>query len=504
MRRLAQDRKQNQAGPLPANLDAERTVLASLISRDGHATSSMLSVNDFSSHAHRLIYRAIQKLDAAGRPTDIVAVVDELAGDLESAGGAAYVASLLDTMYIGPDVANSIRIVREKAQLRELAQLGELALSANVDASQVLERAKIFSAHIEMEFGKKESKNLFRTAADLAEESDVTEFVVKPYVVAGAVTELVAKIKAGKTTYVLGEIVRQALEKGPVVYLTEQPGTSFRAALGRAQLLGRENLFILLFNAVLGMEWAGIVKVAAEKCDEVEAVLLVVDTLSHFCGLDADSENDSGAAIASMKPLQEVAARGIAVLTVRHERKSGGEISDAGRGSSAFGGAADTLLTLRRPEGRTRPTVRKIECVSRFDGLPAEGIYELVDGRYQYMGTENEIAEREAEQTIMTSPPESEEKAKTLDELLDGSDVARTTGYRVIKKLVAAGTLTQIGKGRRGHPFRYFLPEKVSFQTPHIYGKKENQDRTAGVAVAVQKSATGAEGDGKPLEEGEL
>ncbi|HMD42499.1 MAG TPA: hypothetical protein VKH45_05455 [Candidatus Acidoferrum sp.] len=58
-----------------------------------------------------------------------------------------------------------------------------------------------------------QSSSLFRTAADLVEESSVAAFIVKPYILAGAVTELVAKIKAGKTTYVLGEIVRLALDK---------------------------------------------------------------------------------------------------------------------------------------------------------------------------------------------------------------------------------------------------------------------------------------------------
>ena len=48
----------------------------------------------------------------------------------------------------------------------------------------------------------------------------------------------------------MGEIVRPALQKGPAVYLTEQPPASFRVALGRADLLGRENLFVLPANAV--------------------------------------------------------------------------------------------------------------------------------------------------------------------------------------------------------------------------------------------------------------
>ena len=43
-----------------------------------------------------------------------------------------------------------------------------------------------------------------------------------------------------------------------------------------------------------------------------------------------------------MQPLQQAAAaEGLGVLVSQHERKSGGEVEDSGRGSSAFAGAAD-------------------------------------------------------------------------------------------------------------------------------------------------------------------
>jgi hypothetical protein len=95
-------------------------------------------------------------------------------------------------------------------------------------------------------------------------------------------TDLVAKIKAGKTTYALGEFARKALAKGAVVYLTEQPSASFRVSLNRAGLLEGVNLFILPFNAVAGMQWPTIARMATEKCKEVGALLLVVDKNSRL------------------------------------------------------------------------------------------------------------------------------------------------------------------------------------------------------------------------------
>lgn len=465
---------------LPYSKEAEVAFLGAILLDTVGASDEIkrLEATDFHLPFHQVIFRTLKKLKAEGKPTnDVVLLHDALkaAGELESAGGGAYISTLSDGLPKVTNLPHYSEIIKTKAIARRYIRQAdaniELILGANGNLAYVLRG--IDSAHIGMEFGQKESSTLFRTAADLAEESNTAAFVVQPYVLAGAVTELVAKIKAGKTTYVLGEIVRQALDKGPVVYLTEQPPASFRVALQRAQLLGRENLHVLSFNVVIGLEWPGIAKAVADKCREVSAVLLVVDTLSSFCGLDGDSENDSGAAVMAMQPMLEIAALGVAVLTVRHERKSGGEIGDAGRGSSAFGGAADTLLALRRPQGNGRPTIRKIECVSRFDGLPSEALYEYVEGHYQYLGTESEISEREAETVILASAPECEEKAKALDDLLDGSDVARTTAQRVAKRLIADGKLTLIGRGKKGNPFRYFLTEKVSAQKAHIYGQKE-------------------------------
>lgn len=486
MQVLKQPRSGLPERALPHNKEAEVAFLGAIL-LDGVGASdamALLEPIDFFLPFHRVIFRTLKTLKAVGKPTnDLVLLHDALhaAGEFELAGGA-YISTLSEGI---PKVANLphyAEIIRTCALARRCIHQFDanidLLLTANGDLGMVLR--EIDSAHIGMEFGQKESSNLFRTAADLTEESSVAEFVVKPYVLAGAVTELVAKIKAGKTTYILAEIARGALEKGSVVYLTEQPATSFRVALERASLLGNENFHILPFNAVLGMEWPAIARIALEQCVKVGAVLLVIDTLGQFCGLDGDSENDSGSATASMKPLQEIASKGIAVLTVRHERKSGGEIGDSGRGSSAFGGAADTLLSLRRPAGNSRPTIRKIECVSRFDGLPAEAIYEFIEGRYQYLGTESEISDREAEELVLGSAPASEEKAKSLDEMLDGSKVARTTAQRVAKRLSLEGRLTQTGKGKKGSPFRYFLTEKDSAQTTPIYGQKEFEGQGEG------------------------
>jgi hypothetical protein len=98
----------------------------------------------------------------------------------------------------------------------------------------------------------------------------------------------------------------------------------------------------------------------------------VVDTLSQWADLRGDMENQAGDAFAALQPLQQAAGEGIAVIFLQHERKSGGDAADAGRGSSAFAGAVATLVGFRRPLGDVRGNLRLLLALSRFEAVPPE------------------------------------------------------------------------------------------------------------------------------------
>ena len=230
-----------------------------------------------------------------GMPTnDLILLNDSLdfSSELGEVGGTAYLSSICDGMPRIKNLTYYAGIVKTNAQARATLCLFQSHIDRLLDAdgnlSGILEDVAIDSAPIYKKYRQEESSR-FRTAAEISRESSLPEIVVRPYLAAGAVTDLVAKVKAGKTTYALGELVRKALLKGPVVYLTEQPSSSFRVALERAGLSNHGALHVLSFNAVLGMEWPAIVKITSEKCRDVGAVLLVVDTVSHFAGLEGDS-----------------------------------------------------------------------------------------------------------------------------------------------------------------------------------------------------------------------
>lgn len=315
-----------------------------------------------------------------------------------------------------------------------------------------------------------ESSPLFITASEFAATTPATpEWVLWCYVALSAITEVAGKLKAsGKTTWLLA-MCRAVLDGQPflgfqtvktgVVYLTEQAGSSFRAALARADLLDRDDFVILFWNRARGLEWPVIVEAATAECKRRGFGVIVVDTLPQFSGVSGDNENSAGAALDAMKPLQAASAEGLAIVVTRHERKGGGEVGESGRGSSAYSGAVDIVLSIRRAEGQAKETVRVIQALSRFDDTPSELVVDLVDGEYRSLGTSQDVKAQTARTAILEHLPSTQDDAVTTKELLealDGTKLGRTLIFQVLEQLRDAGVIQHVGEGRRGSPFRYY------------------------------------------------
>jgi hypothetical protein len=160
-----------------------------------------------------------------------------------------------------------------------------------------------------------------------------------------------------------------------------------------------------------------------------------------------------------MAPLQRAAAiNGLGVVVARHERKGGGPVEEAGRGSSAFGGAADILLNLRRPEGNQRRTVRLLRGLSRFDSVPDELMIELTDAGYVAIGDKAALVAAETRAALLDRLPASADAGVTMDQAIELIDAPRTTIQRELAGLLAQGEVVRVGKGRSGDPFRYHRP----------------------------------------------
>jgi replicative DNA helicase len=136
--------------PLPQNLDAERSILGAIL-LDNHALNAAienLKPEDFFLEQHRRVFNQMIALGESQQAIDLVTLTESLhrVGELESSGGAPYLAALADGMPRVSNVEHYARIVREKALLRNLIHathnIQQRALEGEDGADTILDNAE--------------------------------------------------------------------------------------------------------------------------------------------------------------------------------------------------------------------------------------------------------------------------------------------------------------------------------------------------------------------------
>jgi replicative DNA helicase len=110
----------------PQQIEAEQSLLGGIMV-DSLGLPSALEVlkgDEFYKESHRIIFTAIQDLFEHNEPVDILTVTNllEERRQLESVGGASYIAALTDAMPTSSNVAAYAKIINEKAVMRRLIQ----------------------------------------------------------------------------------------------------------------------------------------------------------------------------------------------------------------------------------------------------------------------------------------------------------------------------------------------------------------------------------------------
>ena len=112
---------------LPNNLEAERSILGAILLDDKAVLTvfEVLKAQDFYLDSHRRVFEKMLQLMNNSRPIDLITLKDELqrANELESVGGAAYLASLTDGLPRAMNIEFYAQIVKEKSTLRRLIQI---------------------------------------------------------------------------------------------------------------------------------------------------------------------------------------------------------------------------------------------------------------------------------------------------------------------------------------------------------------------------------------------
>src|SRR5258706_3452107 len=131
---------------LPANLDAERFVLGSILMDDSYfiQTAGALLPDDFSLEKHRRIFARMAEIHERGEKIDRVTLANELMhrNQLESCDGLSYLVSLDDGLPQTFNIESYIRIVKDKAILRKIIftsqNLMNRCISSDEEPSQIL------------------------------------------------------------------------------------------------------------------------------------------------------------------------------------------------------------------------------------------------------------------------------------------------------------------------------------------------------------------------------
>ncbi len=226
---------------LPHSEEAERSVLGSVLldNRQYHKARELLTQESFYSGRHRKVFRAFETLMENGAALDLVTIKDELtrSGDLESCGGPAFLAALIEGVPRSGNVEHYAKIVKEKEILRELILSAQhitvSAMQPGGSTEQILDDAE---------------KAIFRVAQDqlrggflplraVAEESlsQIQELTEREELITGVATGfpqldemtaglqpsdliiLAARPSMGKTALALNIAVHSALRHGKTV-----------------------------------------------------------------------------------------------------------------------------------------------------------------------------------------------------------------------------------------------------------------------------------------------
>ncbi len=133
----------NELGKVPPQaVDIEQAVLGAMMLEKNAVTDviDMLSPSSFYDPKHQYIYNAIRELFGSSNPIDLLTVSNKLRqnGELEAAGGSAYISQLTSRIGSSAHVEFHARIIAEKYIKRELIRMsGEVIREAYDDTTDV-------------------------------------------------------------------------------------------------------------------------------------------------------------------------------------------------------------------------------------------------------------------------------------------------------------------------------------------------------------------------------
>ena len=127
----------------PQDIEAEQAVIGSMLT-DAEAVNTAIEAlkpQDFYREDHKLIYEAITNIYNRAEPIDLITLKAELTtmGKFEAVGGLEYLASLPDKVPTTTNVSRYVKIVEDKAMLRNLIKTADEIKESGYDEQEAIE-----------------------------------------------------------------------------------------------------------------------------------------------------------------------------------------------------------------------------------------------------------------------------------------------------------------------------------------------------------------------------
>ena len=301
-----------------------------------------------------------------------------------------------------------------------------------------------------------------------------TSWLWHGYLASGAVTLLTSQWKAGKTTLASvllarmkngGELAGSSVAAGRAVVVSEEAPEHWHRRARLLDLGDHVGWYCRPFrDRPRPADWLALLDRIAETHAARPLALVVIDPLAAF--LPAGSENDATCVLAALLPLQRLTSTGICVLVLHHPRKGRVRSGQAARGSGALSGYADILIEMRwyaNPANADRR--RRLSAFSRFNETPSERVVELsADGTdYRCLGTLEDARFADAWAQLVAVLERADLKLARTEILANWPAVPAPddkTLRRWLSRAAADGLIRSDGQGRKGSPYRYWLPSR--------------------------------------------
>ena len=127
----------------PQDIEAEQAVVGSMLTDQDAVVAAIetLKPEDFYREDNKIIYEAILNIYNRAEPIDIITLKSELSsmGKLDAVGGLEYIAQLPDKVPTTSNVDRYIKIVQDKAMLRNLIKTANEIISLGYDQTEDVE-----------------------------------------------------------------------------------------------------------------------------------------------------------------------------------------------------------------------------------------------------------------------------------------------------------------------------------------------------------------------------